>query len=143
MMQASRVRDRVRDAEELDRQRPDIDGVADLDYLDGGLVEEPLLLQLDLHQPSSQSRAVHRDVQLTEEERQPADVVLVAVREEDGLQKARPLCEVGDLGDHDVHAQHLVLGEHQTHVYSDGGAIVFVQHHVAANVAKAAEGNHT
>ena len=93
--------------------------------------------------PRVSARAVDRHVELAEQERQPADVVLMAVGEEDGLQQAGPLREVGDLGDHDVHAEHLVLGEHQPDIDGDRGPVVFVQHHVAANVAKAAEGDHT
>ena len=94
-----------------------------------------------LDEAEREAGAVHGHVHRLQDEREGADVVLVPVSEEDGLEQAGAFGEVGDLGDDDVDAEHLVLGEHHPHVDDHDVALVFEHHHVAADLAEAAEGN--
>ena len=62
-----------------------------------GLLREPVLVELRLHEPEREPRRDDRlHVDLAEEVRQPADVVLVAVREHDRAHV--PPLEVADVG---------------------------------------------
>ncbi len=86
-------------------------------------------------------RAVHGQPNFAQEIGEGADVVLVAVREDDRA-KALALGErVGEVGDDVVDPGQFVVREHQPAV--DGEEVVagLDEHHVEADLAEAAEGN--
>ena len=63
--------------------------------------------------------AVDGDVELGEDPGKSADVVFVAMGEDDGADVLLVLDEVGDIGDDDVDAEELGLGEHEAGIDDD------------------------
>ena len=137
------VGDRVRDADELGLERADLHRLAarvDLDQL--RVVAHAVLVELRLDQAERQPRAPdlgHAD--LAHEVRQRADVILVAVRQDDRSQRAGRIAQVAEVGQHEVDAQHLVAREAETRVDQDPLAILLDHGHVLADLAETAEGD--
>ncbi len=73
--------------------------------------------------------------------RDGADVVLVAVGEHDRLDVVEAVLEVAEVGQDQVHARLVVLGEEHAAVDDEQAAVVLEHVHVAANLAEAAERN--
>ena len=111
-------------------------------------------LQLDVAQlVLVELRARHRDRQrarrrpatsplepeLAHHPRQRAEVVLVAVRDDDRLDVARALAQVGEVGQHEVDPDHLGRREAQPDVDDDDAAVVLDDRHVLADLAEPAE----
>ena len=134
-----RVRDRVTDPERHDVERADVDLVAWLEG-DQRVVVELVLLDLVAEQAARQGRGVDRHArELGQHVRQRADVVLVGVGDEERLDVGAALLEVGDVGDDEVDAEHLLVGEHQAAVDDDDLVAVFEDVHVLADLAHPAE----
>ena len=85
-----RVGDRVRHADELERERPEAHRrAAGLRLGEPRGRREPVLVELRLDEPERQPGADHlADVDLAQEVRQPADVILVRVGQHDGEHRA-------------------------------------------------------
>ena len=67
-----------------------------------GAVEHAGFLDAVAGERERQRRAVDRDRDVAQQEREPAGVVLVRVREEDGLDPVGVLAQVGEVGQHEV-----------------------------------------
>ena len=74
-----------------------------------------MLFQLGVDQPERHPGAVDRDrlgaIHLHDQERQRADVVLVAVRDDDRAEVVGRLADVAEVGDHQIDAVKLRLRE--------------------------------
>ena len=140
--ESGRVGNRVRDGEELHGERADVDRLSRLHDLDVRVLLQAMLAQLHIDEAAREPGAEHRHVDLAQQERQRADVVLVAVGEEHRLQARGVVQDVLEVRDHEVDAEHLLLGEHQPHVDGDRLVVVLVEHHVAPDLAEAAERDH-
>ena len=68
-------------------------------------------------------------------------MVLVGVREQDGVQLARMVLEVGEVRQDEVDAEVLVARERQAGVHDDDLALALVDGHVLADLAEPAEGH--
>ena len=84
-------------------------------------------------------RAIDRKRQLTQEELQTADVVLVAVRCDAGLDAMRVLAQPGEVGQHEVDAVHVGIGKHEPTVDEEQPVVVFDDHAIATDLAETAE----
>ncbi len=71
--------------------------------------------------------------------RNAADVVFVAVRDQQRAQLRGPLAHVREIVDHDVDAIHLVVGKHESAVDDDHILIGLDHRHVAADLSAAAK----
>jgi hypothetical protein len=71
--------------------------------------------------------------------RQRADVVLVAVRQDDGADRAGAVTEVGEVGQDEIDAEVLVPRERQAGVDDDDVPPALVDGHVLADLAEAPE----
>ena len=93
-------------------------------------------------QRERQRRAEDGHARLPEQVGQRADMVLVAVGQEDGAE-AVPLGErVGEVGDHAVDAGQFVgVGEHEPAVDRDEIVAGLDEHHVEADLAEPAQGD--
>ena len=101
---------------------------------------DPVLLQLRLDEGQRQPRADQRDVGAQAQQvRDGADVVLVAVGEDDGLDVVEPVLDVGEVGQDQVDAGLVVLGEEDAAVDDEQPAVDLEDGHVAADVPQAAE----
>ena len=103
-----------------------------------GLLPQPVLVQLRLHERERQRCRDHGvDVDLAQEVGQAADMVLVAVREDDRANA--PPFEVADVREQEVDAEVLVARERETRVDDDHLSPGLVDRHVLADLAEAAE----
>ena len=133
------VGDRVRDADELDAEGADLERlVVRPRFHELRLLTEPVLVELRLDQPERQPRGNDLlDVDLAEQVRERADVILVPVREDD---RAHVLVlEVAEVGKDEVDAEVLVARERKPRVDDDRLAARLVHGHVLAHLAEAAE----
>jgi hypothetical protein len=78
-----------------------------------------VLVELALNVGEGELGAVDGNVQFGEDPRKTADVVLVAMREDDGADEGTVFDEVADVGNNDVDAEELFLGEHEAGVDDD------------------------
>ena len=113
-----------------------------------GAPEQAGLLDAVAGQPERQRRAVDRHAELAQEVLQAADVVLVAVRGDDGDDPIGVLAQVREVGQHEVDAVHVRVGEHQPAVDEQDAAVGAVagrpsaeldRHAVATDLAETAE----
>ena len=118
---------------------------AQLDLLTGhdlhklGLTGKAELLQLVLDQAAGQTGAIHRQADLLQQIGNAANVVLVAVGDEQTLDLVLVLHHKGEVRDDHIHAEHLAVREHQTAVHDDHIAVALVDGHVLADLAQTAQ----
>ena len=99
-----------------------------------------MLLDLDPEQPAGEGRGVDGHArEVRQDVRQPADVVLVGVGDQERPDVGLALAEVGDVGDDEVDAEHLLVGEHQAAVDDDDVVAVLDDVHVLADLPHPAE----
>ena len=84
---------------------------------------------------------VDRNLELAQDPGQAADVVLVAVGQDDGANVRLVLNQVGDVGNDDIHAEQFRLGEHQAGVDHDNVVFPAQREAVHAELAQSAQGN--
>ena len=127
---------------QADGERADLDAVARPHRPEIGALGEPVLAEPFGDQGQRQRRAEDGHARLSEEVGHRADVVLVAVGQEDSAEPV-PLGEgVGEVGDHVVDAGQLVgVGEHEATVDGDQIVAGLDEHHVEADLAESAEGD--
>jgi len=134
-----RVGDRMPDPERDDGERPDRDLVPGLEP-DERVVVELVFLDLVAQEPAREDRRVDRHArELREHVRQRADVILVGMGDEERTDVGAALLEVGDVGDDEVDAEHLLVGEHQAAVDDDDVVPVLEDVHVLADLPYPAE----
>ena len=101
---------------------------------------ELVLLDLVAEQAAGERGGVDRHArELGQHVRQRADVVLVGMGDEERLDLGAAFLEIGDVGDDEVDAEHLLVGEHQPAVDDDDVVAVFEDVHVLADLAHPAE----
>ena len=86
--------------------------------------------------------AVDRHVDFGEEVGHGADVVFMAVGQDQGADLRLVLLEEGEVGHHQVDAQQLGFGEHHSAIDDDDVVAVADGGHVHAELAQSAEGNY-
>ena len=135
-----RVRDRVVDRDELALEGPDLLALP-LAHLER-VGRDPVLLQLGLDHRQGQPGADQRDVgTLPQQVGDGADVVLVGVGEHDAVDPVEPVPDVVEVGEDQVDAGLVVLGEEHPAVDDEQPAVVLEDRHVAADLAETAEGD--
>ena len=102
-------------------------------------VGQAVLFQLGARQGQSERRTVNGRVHFVQQIRQSPDVVFVPMRQENGAQAFPVFPHVGEIRNHDVHAQQFGVWEHDAAVHDEHGAVVFVRHHVHSELAQTAE----
>jgi hypothetical protein len=137
-----RVGDRVVDRHELQPERAELDDVALLDLVLHRL-PEPVLAQLAGDQRQGQLGADQRDVlPLPQQVRHRTDVVLVAVGEDDSLDGVQAVPDRFEVGEDQVDAGLMVVGEQDAAVDDEQSAVVLEDGHVATDLAQSTERDH-
>jgi hypothetical protein len=103
----------VRHRDELDVERPDATALAVVDAHERGAVEEAGLVDPVGGQPEGEVGAVDGERAVAQEVRQAADVVLVAVGGHARLDAVGVLAQVREVGEDEVDAVHVGVGEHE------------------------------
>ena len=104
-----------------------------------GAVEHPRFVDAVPGQRERQRRAVDRDRDVAQQEGQAAGVVLVRVGEQDGFDPIGVVAEVGEVGQDEVDAGHVGVGEHDPAVDDQDPAVDLDAEAVPADLAEAAE----
>jgi hypothetical protein len=135
------VGDRVGHVDELDLEGPEVDRLGALDVGEVGLLEA-VLVELRARHGHRQRPAEDRDVdgQLAQDPGQRAEVVLVAVRDDDALDVVDAVAQVVEVGQDEVHAHLLGRREPQARVHQHDAVLVLDDRHVLADLPQAAEG---
>jgi hypothetical protein len=103
---------------------------------------EPVLGEAVAEQPERKLRAVHREVEFPQQERDRPDVVLVAVRQQQRGDGRGRVPQDGEVGDDVIHPQHRVVGEHEAGVDENGRAALVEQHGVHPDLPETAQRHH-
>ena len=134
--------DRVGDVDELNLKRADLKPVAGTDDVQLRALLQVVLFEAAPHQRQRELSAVDRDVQLPEQERDGPDVVFMPVGQQQRPDVRPVLLQIGEVGDHDVHAQELLFREHHPGVDDDDVVPVAQGQAVHAELAEPAQGDH-
>jgi hypothetical protein len=140
--QGDGANNRVGDVDEFDLKRSDIDDLLRLDLDEPGLLLQVVLLQPAVDQSERKGGAVDRNVDLGKEVRDGADVVFVAVREDDRPDVLLQFLEVRQVGHDQVDAEQLGVGEHHPAVDDQDVVGVPDGRHVHAELAQSAQRNY-
>ena len=101
---------------------------------------EAVLVELRLDEREREPRRDdERHLHLAHEVREGADVVFVAVREDDGTHHLLPLAQIGEVRQDEVDTEMLVAREREAGIDDDDRAVRFVDGHVLSDLAEAAE----
>ena len=133
------VRHRVRDRDELAVDRADAAALAVGDRDQLGAVEHPRFFDAVAGQRERQRRAVDRHRDVAEQEGDAAGVVLVRVREQDRLDPIGVLPQVREVGQDEIDAGHVGVGEHDPAVDEQDALVDLDAAAVAADLAQPAE----
>ena len=136
------VGDAVADVEELDPEHAQFQLAIRRNRMEFAVGEQARLLQLDLRQPAGERCRIHGHVQVLQQVWQRANVILMAVREEDSLHAIRAFGQIRDIGIHQVDARHIALRKHQPGIDDENILIVLQRQQVLPNLSKPAQRDH-
>ena len=139
--QGDAVHQGVGDADGLDGEGAEGELLLGRDFDERSFVEQVMLFELALDVGQGELGGEDRDLEFGENPGQAADVVLVAVGEDNGADVGLVLDQVRDVGDYDIDAQQFRFGEHQAGVDHDNVVFPAEGKAVHAEFAKTAEGN--
>jgi hypothetical protein len=131
----------VADPEQLHRERPEGQPVPGLHRVEGDSLGDLRLLELDLDQPPGQGGGIDRRRDLPDQEGQGADMIFMAVGDENSPHPCLLVPQILPVWDDEVHPQHVVLREHDPGVDDQHVAAIFDGHHVFADLPQPSQGN--
>ena len=99
------------------------------------------LLQLVVHEGHGQVRAVDGHGELLQGVGHGADMVLVAVGDDEALQLLPVLLQIGHVRDHHVDARHIVVREGKAAVDDHDVLSVFQERHILSDLAQSPQGD--
>ena len=127
--------------DEFHLEGADIKGLAGLHFYQTCAVCQAVLLEFGASQRQREGRAVNRCVHFVEQIGEPADVVLVRVRQYYGPESFPVLPNISKIRHHDVDAQQFSVGKHDAAIDHDHVSVVLVGHHIHPELAHTAEGD--
>ena len=136
-----RVGNGVVDVDEFHGKAAGLDDVAGLVGDELGLGHHVMLLQLELDEAQRQRRGVDGGVDRLQNVGQGADVVLMAVGDEEAAQLLLVFRKIGNVGNDQVNAVHIVLREAEAAVHHDHILSVLQDGHVLSDLIQAAQRN--
>ena len=104
-----------------------------------GLACQAELFQLIADEAAGQAGAVDGQIELLQQVGDAADVVLMAVGDEQALDLILILHHKGEVGDDHIDAEHIVIREDEAAVHDDHIAAALIDRHVLAHFAEAAQ----
>src|SRR5947208_5106176 len=140
--QRNAIHQAVRHLNGMNSKRPYLEALAWTNLAQVRAVEETVFIQLVLDIGERELRAPHRNIQLGENPWQGANMILVAMSQNNPADKLPVFGEIRNFGDNDVHAQKFGLGEHQARINDDNVVTPAHGHAVHAELAQPAERHH-
>ena len=133
------VRDGVVHMDRLHRKAAQFDLLLGGDLHELGLARKAEFLQLVADEAAGQAGTVDGQVELLQQVGDAADVVLVAVGDEQTLDLILVLHHEGHVGDDHIDAEHIAVGENKAAVHDDHVTTALVDRHILAHLAEAAQ----
>ncbi len=124
---------------ELDGERAELNPRSGFHLVKLRFIRQPVLFQPPLHQRQREGRAVNRNVDLAQQKRHRADVIFMAVRQDQCADLVAMLLQIREIGRDDVHAQQFRIGKHHAGVDDDDVVPVADGHRIHTELAQAAE----
>src|SRR5262245_23460124 len=131
--------DRVRNVDELDLERADLHDLLGLDRDEAGIFFELVFFEAAIDKSQREIGAIARDVDLGKKIRDGADVIFVAMGQNEGADLVAILLEERQIGHHQIDTEELGIGKHHAAVHNDDVVGVPDGGHVHAELAEAAE----
>jgi hypothetical protein len=129
----------MRDGNKFDLEGVNLDEATGCDFAQRGGIEEACFFEALFDEREGEARAVDGHVEVAKNVRQGADVIFVAVGEDDRFDEMAILFQVGDVGNDEVDAEEFGFGEHHSGVDDDDGIADANRHHVHAEFAETTE----
>jgi hypothetical protein len=123
------------------RERSNLEALSRTNFMQVGVVEKLMLVELVLDIGERKLGAPDGNVQFAENPGQGSDVIFVPVGENDAAHHFAILKQVRNVGDNDVDAQQLGFGEHESGIDNDDVIAIADGHAVHAELAHAAQRN--
>ena len=139
--QRDTIHQAMRYANGMNREHSGLEALAGANLAQVGIVEQAVLVKLVLDVGQRELGAPDRHVEFGENPGQGADVVLVAVGENDAANPLPVLDEIRNVRDHDVHAEQFSLGKHQARVDHNNVVAPADGHAVHTELAEAPQGD--
>ena len=95
---------------------------------------DAVLLETSLKDAERQARAVNRHIDFLEHIRQGTDMVLMAVREHNGLDFILVFNQIADVRNDEVDAEHILIRKHQTRIDDENFIIHTDYRHILADL---------
>ena len=140
--QSNTVDQRVRNADRHHRKRPEREALTRQHLDQVGVVEQPMFIQLALHQGEREFCAVNRHIQLRKNPGKSANMIFVSMGQEDCLNFVPVLGQVADVRNDDIDAEELFFRKHQAGVDDNNVVLPTERHAVHPELAKASQWNH-
>ena len=131
--------DRMGERHVAEAERAELEIALHLDDVELDLVGQPLLLELAGDQAGGERRRVERHAEIGGEIGDRADMVLMAVGEDDAEQIVAPLLDEGEIGQDQLDAGIVGIGEGHAEIDHHPLALAAVEIDVHADLARAAE----
>ena len=120
---------------------PDFEALAGSHLAQVSIFEQSVLVEFVLHVSQCELCAPHRHVEFGENPGQSANVIFMAVGENDAAHPLPILDEVRNVGNNDVHAEQFGFGEHQSGIDHNNIVAPTDGHAVHTELAKAPQGD--
>ena len=137
--EADRIGDGVRHPKRLNVEYADLEPILGAERVQLGPVQDFVLAQLAFGEADGQPRAVDGDIELLQDKRQRADVVLVAVGQNNPLDHLFVLQQIGDVRDDQIYPELVRAREGEAAVNDDNFVAAAHGGHVFADFADPAE----
>ena len=131
----------MRDLDRMNREGSGLEALVGAHFAEVGVVEQAVLVEFVFDVSERELGAPDRDVKFGEHPGECADVVFVAVSEDDSANALAVFGEIRNVGNDDVDAEEFGFGEHESGVDDDDVVSPADGHAVHAEFAEAPEGN--
>ena len=98
-----------------------------------------MLLELALDKSEGKPGAVNRDIDFLKKVCKASDVILMTVGKNDSAEFILVLDDVGEIGDNEVYAEHIIVGECESAVHDEHIVAALIKVKVLAYLVETAE----
>jgi hypothetical protein len=129
---------RVRHMNELDPEGAGLDDLLGLDRFQPRLLRKLMFLETALDQSQGEGGAVDRDIEFRQKVGDGADVILMAMRQEQRPHMLLVLDQVSEVRSDDIDSEQFRLGEHHAAIDDDDVIAIAEGHDVHSKLAESA-----
>jgi len=134
---AARLDDAVRQVNEFDAEGANLERLPGMHLAQHRGLRQFMFNQLGMRQRQGEGSAVDRHVNLFQQIGQAANVIFVAVRQDNGANTVAIGTHVTEVGNDNVHAEQFGVRKHDAAVNNNDVVVKLKRHHVHAEFAEA------